>query len=49
MATGFLGAFTTFSTFAGELVTLGRDGHVPLALAYAASTTVGGVAAAGAE
>ena len=36
LATGLLGAFTTYSTFAVETDLLVRDGHVPLALAYAA-------------
>ena len=46
LATGFLGAYTTFSTFAVELVTRVEDGHVPMAIAYAALTLVIGLAAA---
>jgi CrcB protein len=45
--TGVLGAFTTFSTFAVEATTLGKDGHVPTALVYVvASLGLGLVAAA---
>jgi CrcB protein len=46
LAAGFLGAYTTFSTFAVELVTRLEDGHVPMAVAYAALTLVVGLAAA---
>lgn len=46
LATGTLAAFTTFSTFATEVVLLLRDSQVGLALAYAAATLVAGVAAA---
>ena len=45
---GFLGAFTTFSTFAFEATNMVRDGRAPAALAYvAASVVVGLTAAAG--
>jgi CrcB protein len=46
VATGILGAYTTFSTFAVEIVTLGKDGHVPMAVIYAVLSTVVGLAAA---
>jgi CrcB protein len=46
VATGFLGAYTTFSTFALELVTLGRDGHLPTAAWYAAASLAVGLVAA---
>ena len=45
LATGTLGAFTTVSTFATEVVLLVRDSQVGLAFAYAAATLVAGVAA----
>ena len=36
VATGFLGAYTTFSTFAVGIVTLAKDDHLPMAVTYAA-------------
>jgi len=42
---GVLGAFTTFSTFATEIVVLARDGHGVVAVGYAVSSVVVGVAA----
>lgn len=48
LATGFLGAFTTYSTFATETDLLVRNGHVGVALAYVAASVGGGLAAAGA-
>ena len=45
VATGFLGAYTTYSTFAVESVLLTRDGHLALALAYVASSLLAGVVA----
>ncbi|HEX9530446.1 MAG TPA: fluoride efflux transporter CrcB [Acidimicrobiales bacterium] len=46
VATGFLGAFTTFSTFAVEADVLAKDGHVPIAVAYAAASLLCGLVAA---
>lgn len=43
--TGFLGAFTTYSTFAVEIDLLARDGAAVLAVGYAAVSLVGGVLA----
>jgi CrcB protein len=42
VATGFLGAYTTYSTFAVETVLLLKDGHMTVALAYATSSLVAG-------
>ena len=42
VATGFLGAYTTYSTFAVETVLLIRDGHPAVALAYATSSLLAG-------
>ena len=42
IATGFLGAYTTYSTFAVETDLLIKEGHAPIAFAYAvASLAVG--------
>jgi fluoride exporter len=46
LATGVLGSFTTFSTFATEVVLLVRDGAAATAVAYTAATMVLGIAAA---
>ncbi len=43
---GFLGAYTTFSTFAYETFTMGHTERVPAALAYVAASVVGGLSAA---
>lgn len=43
LAIGFLGALTTMSSFALELVELSRDGRVVGALAYAVATVAGGL------
>lgn len=43
---GFLGAFTTFSTFSVETQTMLRDGRVVAAALYAGTSVVGGVALA---
>jgi CrcB protein len=46
LGTGFLGAYTTYSTFAVETDLLVKNGHWPIALAYVvASFAVGLVAA----
>lgn len=44
-ATGFLGAYTTYSTFAVETVMLIRSGHVPIAVAYTVSSLLAGFVA----
>jgi CrcB protein len=46
--TGFMGAFTTYSTFALEADLLLRAGHPVLALGYVVATLAGGLAATGA-
>jgi len=45
-AIGFLGAFTTFSTLAVETVTLVKDGHPALGIAYLAVSIAAGLAVA---
>ena len=45
-ATGFLGGYTTFSTFSFECIDLLREGAVLEAAAYVAASVVGGIAAA---
>jgi CrcB protein len=44
-AVGFLGAYTTFSTFAVDVDLLVKDGHATTALAYVVASLVGGFAA----
>ena len=46
LAVGFLGAFTTFSTFSYETVTMVRDGRAGAALSYVLLSVVVGVGAA---
>jgi fluoride exporter len=46
LATGVLGAYTTFSTLAVESDLLAKDGHAAVALAYVALSLVAGVTAA---
>jgi CrcB protein len=48
LAVGFLGAFTTFSTFSVETQTLLRDGRPAAAGAYVSLSVLGGVALAAA-
>jgi fluoride exporter len=43
VGTGFMGAFTTYSTLAVEVGLLARHSHVELALVYAALSAVGGL------
>lgn len=42
VAVGFLGAYTTYSTFAVETVLLVRDGHPALAVIYAVTSLAAG-------
>ena len=44
--TGFCGAFTTYSTFALEIVLLGRHGYLGTAVSYGLLSVVGGVVTA---
>ncbi len=46
LAIGFLGAYTTFSTFSYETFTLIRADRVPTAMLYVGLSVVGGVVAA---
>ena len=45
VATGILGAYTTYSTFAVETDLLVKDGHAATGLAYAAASLVTGLVA----
>ena len=46
VAAGFLGAFTTFSTFGYETTALVRDGRAPAAALYVGLSVAAGLAAA---
>lgn len=48
LGTGLLGAFTTWSTLAVEVVLLGRDGRPGLGLTYGVVSVLSGLAAAAA-
>lgn len=48
IGTGFLGAYTTFSTFSHETVTLAKTDRLGLAALYVGASVIGGLAAAGA-
>lgn len=45
LATGFLGAYTTYSTFAVETNNLVRHGHLGVAYAYITASLLGGLVA----
>ncbi len=46
-ATGFLGAYTTFSSFTLEVINLFRGGNFAMGLLYSGASLVGGIMCAG--
>ena len=46
VATGFIGAYTTYSAFAVDAVVLTKDGHPAVVAAYVAASLVCGFGAA---
>ena len=42
-ATGFLGAYTTFSSFTNEVLTLYRQGYVAIGVVYSIASLLGGL------
>ncbi|MEM6771180.1 MAG: fluoride efflux transporter CrcB [Bacteroidota bacterium] len=45
LLTGFCGGFSTFSTYAAEILLLGEEGNSGAALAYLALSIIGGIGA----
>lgn len=45
LLTGFCGGFSTFSTYAAELLLLGEEGNTGVALTYLGLSIAGGIAA----
>lgn len=46
LGTGLCGALTTFSTFQIEVITLAKNGHVGIAIGYAAASLAAGMTVA---
>jgi CrcB protein len=47
-ATGFIGAYTTFSSFSNEVWTLYKDGYIAIGVLYSVASLVGGMLCVGA-